>query len=75
MCKQMSSSSFKNVMYELFVYKPYIEYMYKEDLALNNLQQLISHKTQLTNLIIFILIKLCPIRNNKILVKMEINFI
>ena len=42
----MSTNSFKNnVNYKLFVYKSYLIYMYKEDLALNNLQGLICHKT------------------------------
>ena len=34
--KQMGTGSFKNVIYELCVYKSYN--MYKEDLASNNLQ-------------------------------------
>ena len=37
----MSSNSFKNVSYKLFVDKYYIWYMYKQHLALNNLQGLI----------------------------------
>ena len=41
--KQMSCVSFKNVIYKISVYKSYI---YKEDLALNNQQCLICHKTQ-----------------------------
>ena len=45
----MSSGAFKNVTYKLFVYKSYIRFMYKEDLALNNLQGLICYKTQPTN--------------------------
>ena len=42
-CKQMNPRSFKN-----FIYKLYLQfiYMYKENLALNNLQWLICHKTQ-----------------------------
>ena len=32
--------------YKLFIYKSYMLDMYKEDLALNNLQWLICHKTQ-----------------------------
>ena len=41
----MSSDSFKNnVTYKLFVYKSYK--MFKQDLALNNSQGLICHKTQ-----------------------------
>ena len=39
----MSSGSFKDLIYKLFVYKLY---MYEEDLALNNPQWLICHKTQ-----------------------------
>ena len=44
----MSSGSFKSVTYKLFVYKSYIFkiYIYEQDLALNNLQRLIGHKTQ-----------------------------
>ena len=42
-CKQINSGSFKNVINKLYVYK---SYLYKEDLALNNLQWLICHKTQ-----------------------------
>ena len=47
----MSSGSFKNVIYKLFVYKSYIFniYMYKSDLVLNNRQGLLCHKTQPTN--------------------------
>ena len=49
----MSSGSFKNVTYKLFVYKLYIFniyiyiyiYIYKQDLALNDLQWLICYKT------------------------------
>ena len=39
-CKQMNSGLFKNVTNKLFVYRSYIFkiYMYKQDLALNNLQ-------------------------------------
>ena len=46
-CKQMSSGLFKNVTYKLFVDKSYIVdiYMYEQNLALNNLQRLIYHKT------------------------------
>ena len=42
-CKQISFGSFKDVIYKLCIYKSYV---YKEDLALNNLQWLICHKTQ-----------------------------
>ena len=46
----MSSDSFKNdVTDKLFTYKSYIIYMYKQDLVLNNPQELICHKTQTTN--------------------------
>ena len=34
----MSSGNFKNVTNKVFVYKSYIEYKYKEDWPLNNLQ-------------------------------------
>ena len=39
----MSSGSFKNVIYNLYIYKSYI---CEEELALNNLQGLICYKTQ-----------------------------
>ena len=45
----MSSGLFKNnFTYKLFIYKSYIfnMTMYKEDLALNNLQRLICHEIQ-----------------------------
>ena len=42
----MGSGSFKKATYKQFVYKSYILYMYKQDLALNNLQRLICYKTQ-----------------------------
>ena len=44
----MSSGSLKNVIYKLFTYKSYQFKicMYQQDLALNNLQGLIWHKTQ-----------------------------
>ena len=42
--KQISTGAFKNVNYKLCVYKYYD--MYKEDLALNNLQWLTCHKTK-----------------------------
>ena len=41
-CKQITSSSFKNATYKLIVYK----YIRKYYLALNNLQWLIYHNTQ-----------------------------
>ena len=41
MCKRMSSDSFKNFTYKLFVCKSYI---YKQELALNNPQGLICPK-------------------------------
>ena len=44
----MSSGSFKNIMYKLWAYNSYIYCMYKEDLALSNLQELICHKNQQT---------------------------
>ena len=37
-----------NVTYKLFAYKSFIQYTFKKDFALNNLQELICHKT-LTN--------------------------
>ena len=45
-CKQMCSDSFKNdYNFKQFIYKSYI-YVYKQDLASNNPQGLIYHKTQ-----------------------------
>ena len=41
----MSSALFKNVIYKMYVEITYLIYMYKNDLALNNLQWLICHKT------------------------------
>ena len=41
----MSLGLFKNVIFKICLYKLY---MYKQDLALNNLQALICHKTQPT---------------------------
>ena len=46
LCKQMISGSFKIVIFKLWVYKSYFQYMSTQDLALNNLQGLICHKTQ-----------------------------
>ena len=40
---EMSPESFKNVLYKLYVNKSYI---YKKELALNNQQWLLCHKTQ-----------------------------
>ena len=48
----MSFGLFKNnVTHKVVIYKSYtyLIYMYKEELALNNPQGLIHHKTQLTN--------------------------
>ena len=42
----MSSGSFKNVIYKICLEIIYLMYMDKMDLALNNLQWLICHKTQ-----------------------------
>ena len=41
----MSSGSFKNVIYKMCLEIIYLIYIYK-DLALNNLQWMIYHKTQ-----------------------------
>ena len=53
MQKKTSSDSFNNVINKMFTNHIYLIYMYKEDLALNNLQWLICHKTQ-PNQIIYI---------------------
>ena len=42
----MSSGSFENVIYTIFLEIIYSIYMNKEDLALNNLHRLICHKTK-----------------------------
>ena len=46
MCKRMSLGLFKNVINKTCLQIIYLIHMYKEDFALNNLQWLISHKTQ-----------------------------
>ena len=43
--QKMVARSFKNVIYKC-VDKSYLIYMYKDDLALNNRQRLICHKTK-----------------------------
>ena len=47
----MSLGSFKNVINKMYLQIIYLIYMYKEDLALNNQQWLICHKTQPTQII------------------------
>ena len=42
----MSSVLFKNVIYKMCLEIIYLIYMYKKDLALNNLQWLIYHKNK-----------------------------
>ena len=42
----MSSGSFKDVIYKMCLEIIYYYIMYKKDLALNNLQWLICHKTK-----------------------------
>ena len=42
----MSSGSFKNLFHKICLEIIYLIYMYKKDLALNNLQWLICHKTK-----------------------------
>ena len=44
--KRMSSGPFKNVIYKTCLEIIYLIYIYKKDLALNNLQWLICHKTK-----------------------------
>ena len=50
LCEKKNSGSFKKCVYKSYIY---LIYMYKLDLALNNLQLLICHKTQ-PNQIIYI---------------------
>ena len=47
----MSSAKFNSAINKLTTYKSYIfnTYMYKQDLALNDLQELICYKTKTTN--------------------------
>ena len=45
----MSSGSFKDVIYKMCLEIIYSIYMYKKDLALNNLQWLICRKTKLNS--------------------------
>ena len=42
----MSSGSFKNVIYKMYLEIMYLICMYKKDLSLNNLQLLMCHKTK-----------------------------
>ena len=42
----MNSGSFENAINKMFTNYIYLIYMYKEDLALDNLQVLICHRTQ-----------------------------
>ena len=44
-CKQMSSGSFRNVIFRICVHRLYIYYQFKDDLALNSIQGLICYKT------------------------------
>ena len=44
--KKMSSDSLKNVIYKMCLEIMYLIYLYKKDLALNNLQGLMCHKTK-----------------------------
>ena len=44
----MHSGSFKDVIYELFVYNSYVICIHKEDLALNTQQGLICRKDRVT---------------------------
>ena len=42
----MNSGLFKNVIYKMYLEILYLIYMYKNDLALNDLEGLICHKTK-----------------------------
>ena len=42
----MRSGTFNNVIYKMCLEIKYLIYMYKKDLALNNQQLLICHKTK-----------------------------
>ena len=52
----MSLGLFKNVIYKICLQIIYLMYMYKLNLALNNQQWLICHKTQLTKQAYYILV-------------------
>ena len=47
----MSSGLLNNAINKICLQDIYLEYMHQEDLALNNLQWLICHKTQPTKLL------------------------
>ena len=49
----MCSGSFKNIVYNTRLEIIYLIYMYKKDMALNNLQWLICHKTNPSQTIYF----------------------
>ena len=44
--KKMSSNSFKNVINKMYLQIIYLIYLYKQHIALNNLQWLICNKTK-----------------------------
>ena len=46
MCAKKSSGSFKNVIYKMSLEIIYLIYMQKQDLVLNNPQELIYYKTK-----------------------------
>ena len=48
-----SSGAFKDFMNKVYLQIIYLIYTYKEDLALNNLQQMICHKTNQTKSYVF----------------------
>ena len=45
----MSFGSFRNVIHKMCLEIRYFIYIYKKDLALNNLQWLVCHKTKLNH--------------------------
>ena len=53
--KQMSADSFKNIINKIFTNHSYLIYMYKQDLALHNLQWLIVIKPNQTKLYIYLI--------------------
>ena len=59
----MSSGSSKNVIYKMCLEIVYLIYMYKKNLALNNIQWLIRHKTKpnQTTFVIIIIISFITI--------------
>ena len=61
----MNLDSFKNVISKIFTNPIYSIYVYKEDLAVNNLQGFICHKTKPNNDMVLWHIDPCRLSNAK----------